>query len=151
MPIGAGAPVSGYWPIKAELDVRPVLEILARKGHPIGLPVIDAKGEPLVFRRWEPGDVLIEAGFGTLVPGGDKAEVIPQVLLVPLLSFDRDGYRLGYGGGFYDRTLALLRGRQDTLAVGVAFSAQEVGSVPRDAFDQRLDWIVTESGSIQII
>ena len=146
----AGASVSGYWPIKSELDIRPSLLHLAEDGHPIGLPVITAKGAPLLFRRWQPGDQLTEAGFGTLEPAQSQPTVIPRVLLVPLLSFDRAGYRLGYGGGFYDRTISLLRAQQRTLAVGVAFSAQEVPQVPRDRFDQRLDWVITESEALQI-
>ena len=147
---GGGLPVSGYWPIRSELDIRPSLERLVRRGHPLGLPVVVAKGAPLIFRLWRPGEPLVEAGFGTSVPTDDRPEVNPRVLLVPLLSFDRAGYRLGYGGGFYDRTMAALRARQQTLAVGVAFAAQEIEAVPRGPFDQPLDWIVTESEAIQI-
>ena len=146
----AGTPVSGYWPIKSELDIKPSLQRLAEDGHPIGLPIIVAKGEPLIFRRWRPGDRLADAGFGTREPVQNQPRVTPRLLLVPLLSFDRAGYRLGYGGGFYDRTISGLRAKQTTLAVGVAFSAQEVPKVPRDRFDQRLDWIVTESEAFQI-
>ncbi len=144
-----GAAISGYWPMRNEIDPRPVMTALAARGHPLGLPVVVGKGRPLVFRAWRPGDELVAGSFGTQVPGIDQMEVVPHLLLVPLLAFDRAGYRLGYGGGYYDRTLAALRAVGPAVAVGLAFSAQEVDSVPHDATDARLDWIVTEARAIE--
>ncbi len=100
---------------------------------------------PLKFREWTPGCALVEGEFGALIPA-EGAWLDPVVLIVPLLAFDARGYRLGYGGGFYDRTLEALRARRPTLAVGFAFAAQEVAEVPIDATDQRLDAVVTETG-----
>jgi 5-formyltetrahydrofolate cyclo-ligase len=146
-----GCAVSAYWPMGDEIDPLPALRALAERGHPLGLPTMPGKARPLVFRSWQPGDRLADGGFGTRVPLEGAPEVIPQVLLVPLLAFDRAGYRLGYGGGFYDRTLEALRARDpDTYAVGVAYLAQEVEAVPRDAYDQRLDAVVTEQGPVQL-
>ena len=139
-----GAPVSGYWPMGDELDIRPLLTALADRGHEIGLPVVVQAGAPLVFRRWRPGDELIPAGFGTQVPPPEQPEITPRVLFVPLLAFDRRGFRLGYGGGFYDRTLARLSADGGATAVGVAYAGQEMEAIPRDDYDWPLDWIVTE-------
>ena len=139
-----GAAVSGYWPLEGELDIRPVLQHLHDLGHTIGLPVVIEKNLPLVFRRWLPGTDLVKGQFNVHTPPPEAPEVIPQVLLVPLLAFDPDGYRLGYGGGFYDRTLEKLRREAHALAVGVAYAAQEMPFVPRGPYDQPLDWIVTE-------
>ena len=113
-----GAAVSGFWPMGSEIDLRPLLEVLSNRGHRIGLPVVVAKEAPLVFREWKPGDILKPGGFNTEVPADDQPEVEPDILLVPLLAFDRQGYRLGYGGGFYDRSLEALRGRGERLAIG---------------------------------
>lgn len=145
-----GCVVSAYWPMVSEIDARPLMQDLHGRGHPIGLPVVIARGRPLVFRAWRPGDTLEPAGFGTRVPSADKPELEPRVLIVPLLAFDRAGYRLGYGGGFYDRTLARLRRAGQALAVGVGYAAQESAEVPRGADDQALDWVVTEAEAIEI-
>ncbi len=145
-----GCVVSAYWPIGSEIDPRPLMIHLHEHGHPIALPVTPGRGTPLVFRAWRPDDTLEAAGFGTRVPLPFQPELTPRVLIVPLLAFDRAGYRLGYGGGFYDRTLARLRESGAVLAVGVAYAAQEVAEVPRDGSDQPLDWIVTEAESIRV-
>ncbi|MDJ0938000.1 MAG: 5-formyltetrahydrofolate cyclo-ligase [Kiloniellales bacterium] len=142
--IPADATVSGYWPLRDELDPRPILSALATRGQRLCLPVVVESGAPLVFRGWKPDVSLEPAAFGTQVPGADCPVLEPDLLLVPLLAFDRRGFRLGYGGGFYDRTLATLRGRRPVLAVGLAFAAQEVDAVPVEAGDEPLDWIVTE-------
>lgn len=144
------AVVSAYWPMGSELDPRPLMAALIAQGHRIGLPVVPGEARPLVFRAWQPGDDLQPAAFNTREPGPDKMVLTPSVLLVPLLAFDRAGYRLGYGGGFYDRTLALLRASAPALAIGLAYAGQEVAEVPRDANDKRLDWIVTEAEAIRI-
>jgi 5-formyltetrahydrofolate cyclo-ligase len=145
-----GCVVSAYWPIGSEIDPRPLITHLHEDGHPIALPVIQARGDPLVFRAWRPEDRLEPAAFDTRVPLENQPELTPRVLIVPLLAFDRAGYRLGYGGGFYDRTLARLRESGAVLAVGVAYAAQEVAQVPRDGTDQPLDWIVTEAETIRV-
>lgn len=139
-----GAPVSGFWSIGDEIDVRPALLALRTRGHEIGLPVVVRRAQPLVFRAWRDGDQMAAGPFGIREPLPSAPEISPVVLLVPLLAFDREGYRLGYGGGFYDRTLAALRERGEIVAVGTAWAGQEVAHVPRDRYDQRLDWILTE-------
>jgi len=148
--VPAGIPVSAYWPLEEEFDPRPLFTALHRRGHPIGLPVILAKGQPLLFRRWEPATELVRGSFRVMTPPATALEIVPKLLLVPLLAFDRGGYRLGYGGGFYDRTIAKLRAADEALAVGVTFAALEVPAVPRDDTDQPLDWIVTEREAIRI-
>ena len=150
IPIEPSAVISAYWPKGPEIDARPLMTVLHGRGHQIGLPVVVAKGEALLFRRWQPGDRLEGGGFGVKIPSADKLVLQPNFLVVPLLAFDRRGYRLGYGGGFYDRTLATLRATGPITAVGVAFSGQEVAAVPRDSTDQALDWVVTEKEAIKI-
>jgi 5-formyltetrahydrofolate cyclo-ligase len=146
--LAEGAVVSGYWPVGDEFDTRPLLERLHRSGHPCCLPVVAGKGKPLAFRRWEPGDALVPAALGIPVPLPEADELAPDVLLVPMLAFDDQGYRLGYGGGFYDMTLRSLRANAEaTLGVGMAFAGQRVAAVPHDGSDERLDWIVTEEGA----
>jgi 5-formyltetrahydrofolate cyclo-ligase len=145
------AAASGFWPFGPEIDVRPILYHLHAAGHPIALPVVVKRGLPLIFRAWAPGQPLVAGSFGVPRPEKDRPELTPRLLIVPLLAFDRDGYRLGYGGGFYDRTLAGLRAKGRVLAVGVGFSVQEVSRVPRDATDERLDWMVTEREAFPIV
>jgi 5-formyltetrahydrofolate cyclo-ligase len=138
----AGRVLSGYMPMRSEIDPLPAMA--AHQG-PVCVPVIEGKGLPLRFRAWTPGARMVEGAFKALIPAeGDW--LVPEVLIVPLLAFDARGYRLGYGGGFYDRTLAGLRAKGPVLAIGFAFAAQEVGDLPVDAFDQRLDAVVTERG-----
>lgn len=147
----AGAPVSGYWPVKGEIDVRPLMRTLAARGHVCGLPVIAAKGKPLAFRRWKPEMSLMPGRWDIPVPPQEADAVIPEFVIVPLLAFDRSGRRLGYGAGFYDRTLALLRGRPGArvFAAGVAYAAQEAEDIPADDSDEFLDLVVTERGAIR--
>jgi 5-formyltetrahydrofolate cyclo-ligase len=140
----AGQAVGGYWPIRSELDIRPILRHAIASGGAAGLPVSGPPGTALRFRAWDPEAPMAEGRYGIPEPAEDRPEVVPTVLLVPLLAFDGRGYRLGYGGGYYDRTLALLRRRGRVIAVGVGFAGQEVEAVPHDRHDQRLDWIVTE-------
>lgn len=143
-----GVVVSGYWPMGDELDPRPLMTALAARGHRLALPAIRGAGQPLAFRAWQAGDALRPAGFGTREPAASAEELSPGLLLVPLLAFDAAGYRLGYGGGFYDRSLAQLRAAGDILAVGLAYAAQQVAAVPREATDQPLDLVVTEAGVV---
>jgi 5-formyltetrahydrofolate cyclo-ligase len=139
--IPAGVPVAGFWPIQDEIDIRPLLSALHERGHPLALPVTGRRGEPLIFRAWRPGAPLLPGRFGTSHPEG--AILAPAVFLIPLLAFDRAGNRLGYGGGFYDRTLPLS---PRALRIGCAFAAQELDSVPTGPYDQRLHAVVTEAG-----
>ena len=141
--------ISGYWPMGDEFDARPLLTRLCERGHVCALPVVLNRGEALVFRHWQPGNQLIEAGFGTQEPGAEADEVVPDLVLAPLLAFDDTGGRLGYGGGFYDRTLRTLRSAGQVIAVGVAYHAQGVAQVPTGDGDETLDWIVTEERAIR--
>ena len=143
-PVETPAVVSGFWPIKDELDIRPLLVELFNQGCQLCLPVVQGKGKPLLFRAWRPGDALEAGVFGTLQPSARRETLEPEVLIVPLLACDREGWRLGYGGGFYDRTLAGLRGRRRTTAIGVGFDAQLIDDVPHGADDERLDWLLTD-------
>lgn len=136
-----GAVLSGFLPIGTEIDPCPAM--MAHDG-PVCVPVVTGRGRPLAFRAWHPGVALVDNGFGVKVPA-DGDWLVPRVLIVPLLAFDRRGYRLGYGGGFYDRTLAGLRAAGEVLAVGFAFAAQELDEVPTGPLDQPLDLIVTET------
>jgi 5-formyltetrahydrofolate cyclo-ligase len=138
----SGRVLSGYMPMRTEIDPLPAMA--AHQG-PVGVPVIIGRGQALKFREWTPGSAMVEGAFKALIPE-EGAWVEPEVLIVPLLAFDAQGYRLGYGGGFYDRTLEGLRARGPVLAVGFAFAAQEVPQVPTEATDQRLDAVVTEQG-----
>ncbi len=150
IPLGNVAAVSGFLPIGSEMDVRPLLNRLRAKEIEVSLPVVIGNDLPLVFRKWCDGDPLIEEEFGTKAPGPEAKELVPDLLIVPMLAFDRLGYRLGYGGGFYDRTLARLRRDKRIVAVGVAYAGQEIDVVPRDELDQPLDRIVTEKEVIRI-
>lgn len=138
----AGKVLAGYMPMRSEIDPLPAMA--AHQG-PVGVPVIIGKDQPLRFREWSPGCPMVEGAFKAMIPE-EGAWVEPEVLIVPMLAFDARGYRLGYGGGFYDRTLERLRARGPVLVVGFAFAAQEMAEVPTDAFDQRLDAVVTEKG-----
>lgn len=149
VPVRPGAVVAGYIPIRDEIDIRPVLRRLRGMGHEIALPRIVRSGVPLRFAVWEAGAELVPGPFGTVHPPADALAVLPDVVIVPLLAFDRGGYRLGYGGGYYDRTLAELRRHRAVTAVGVAFAEQEVAAIPRDRHDQRLDWVVTDREAIE--
>jgi 5-formyltetrahydrofolate cyclo-ligase len=142
---------SGYYPVNGEIDCLPLLRRLAAIGAQTCLPSVVRRGEPLAFRRWQPDEPLRNVGFGLSEPLPYAAAMTPSVLLVPMLAFDRAGHRLGYGGGFYDRTLAQLRaGSDDIVAVGVAFAGQLRSHVPVGPNDQPLDWVVTEIGAFAI-
>jgi 5-formyltetrahydrofolate cyclo-ligase len=145
----ADAVLSGFWPSKGEIDLRPLLHDVHGRGHSCALPVVVKRGQPLVFRAWTPATELVTGAFGIPAPPPEAATVVPDVLLVPLLAFDRAGNRAGWGAGFYDRTLAALRAVRATQAIGVAFAVQEVDFVPHGPHDQPLDWIVTEAEAIR--
>lgn len=136
--------VSGYWPIRDELDIRRLLTGLTDQGIGCALPVVDGRDKPLRFRRWQPGLELVQRPFGLSEPPDAARLLTPRIVLVPLLAVDSRGNRLGYGGGYYDRTLTFLRQSVPIVAVGIAFEAQLVADVPHDARDAALDWLVTE-------
>jgi 5-formyltetrahydrofolate cyclo-ligase len=140
--------VSGFYPFRSEISTLPLLERLYGEGYQTALPIVLGPGVPLLFRRWSPGDAMGRGEWDIPIPLDSAPEVFPDVLFVPLLSFDRLGYRLGYGGGFYDRTLAKLRAMKPITAIGTAYAGQEVPEVPREAYDMALDWVLTEEGPI---
>ena len=136
--------VSGFIPYKSEITTVPMLSRLHRDGWQTCLPIVIAQEEPLIFRAWAPGDPLVPGAWDIPVPVDSAPEVLPDVLLVPMLAFDRKGFRLGYGGGFYDRTLEKLRELKKVVAIGVAYHAQMVGEVPVGIHDAPLDYVMTE-------
>ena len=141
--IAKGVAVSFYWPMGDEADPRALANALAKRGHTLALPVVAAKKSPLHFREWREGSELVVHPFGMHEPPERAARVVPDVLLVPLLAFDANGTRLGYGGGFYDRTLHSLSAKR---AIGIAYAGQEVGALPCHEHDHPLDAVVTEKG-----
>lgn len=147
---GIGTVIAGYMPIGSEIDPRGLMGQLATRGTGLCLPDVVAPGVPLTFRRWAPGDTLRSGAYGIAVPSPDAEEVQPDMILVPMLAFDRRGYRLGYGGGYYDRTIAALRETKNVLAVGLAFSGQVRDDLPVGPHDVRLDWILTESAALRV-
>ncbi len=142
-----GAPLAGYMPIRTEVDPLPVMSAMAAFGA-VAVPVIQGEGQPLKFRRWSPGCAMIDGPFGAQIPEAG-VWITPRVMIVPLVAFDRKGGRLGYGGGFYDRTLEALRAAGDVTAIGFAYAAQEAEDLPLETTDQLLDMIVTDEGMIR--
>jgi 5-formyltetrahydrofolate cyclo-ligase len=147
----AAAIVSGFAALPDEFRLWPLLRRLAADRVPLALPVLQGKGKPLLFRAWQPGDQTAPGVWGIAEPMPDKPSVEPDIVLVPLLAFDRAGWRLGYGGGFYDRTLRRLRAGKPVLAVGIAFDEQRVDAVPHLDYDERLDWVLTPSGPVRCV
>jgi len=144
-----GFVVSVYWPIRSELNTRPLIEALHRKGAAVALPVMSAVRCPLVFRDFNPDeDELVKGPFGLSEPCASKPELKPDIVFAPLAAFDRKGVRLGYGGGIYDATLEKLRANREVPAIGLAYALQEADRVPALAHDQRLDYVVTERETI---
>lgn len=152
---GGGSPavrnpvVAGYWPLGSELDPRGILHDLQSAGITVALPISGERGQALTFRRWSPGSAMVTGRYGIAEPAAENPLLLPTVVLVPLLAFDRKGGRLGYGAGYYDRTLEALRaqaGERSVLAIGLAFAVQELAVVPVGGHDQPLDRIVTENG-----
>ncbi|MEO1678307.1 MAG: 5-formyltetrahydrofolate cyclo-ligase [Pseudomonadota bacterium] len=139
-----GRVIAGYLPIRTEADPVPAMEALAPK-NTLCVPVVEGPGRPLSFRAWEPGVPLVEGAFGVMVPASG-ATLIPELVIVPMVAFDPALFRLGYGGGFYDRTLAGLRAAGPVTALGFAYSEQEAPSLPLEPTDQPLDLLVTEAG-----
>ena len=142
--IAPGAIVSGFMPLKSEINPLPLMRKLAGQGARLALPVVAGRGKPLVMREWVFGEPLIAGVWGIREPKPEAAVVDPDILLVPLLAFDRAGHRIGYGAGYYDLTLAHLRACKPVIAVGLAFAAQEIATVPATPRDARLDLVLTE-------
>jgi 5-formyltetrahydrofolate cyclo-ligase len=140
-------PVGGYWPIRSEVDPRPLMRRLLKRGQEVALSQIIHPR--LSWRLWRPGDVLIRGGFGVREPGPDAPECFPMALLVPLAAFDRACHRIGYGKGHFDRAIAALSEMHPLLTVGLAFSAQQIERVPGEAHDRVLDLVVTEAEVIR--
>ena len=140
--------VSGYHPLGGEMDPSPLLARLAAAGAQLALPVAESRHAPLTFRAWRPGDAQLPDAFGIPSPTADAPAVAPDLIIAPLLAFDRRGGRLGQGAGHYDRTLANLRAVRRVFVLGLAYAGQEIDEVPTEPHDQRLDAILTETGYI---
>lgn len=144
------AVIGSYWPVKSEVDVRPLLSYFYKQGHLCGLPIVQAPKKPLLFREWRPGNLLVSGIYNILTPDETASFVTPTVLFVPVLGFDRQGHRLGHGEGYYDRTLEKLRLNHHIIAIGIAFDCQEVEFIPHQAYDQRMNYIITPTQVIEI-
>lgn len=142
--IGAAAIIAVYLPIGSEIDIKPLTAALAAQGHDIALPVCLTKSEPVIFRRYKQGDKLAPDAMNILAPTQDAETLVPHIVLLPLLGFDRDGMRLGRGGGYYDRTLAALRAHGESRAFGIAYDMQMVDKCPTGPHDQAVDAVITE-------
>jgi 5-formyltetrahydrofolate cyclo-ligase len=150
LPIAPGVIVSGFMPMKSEINPLPLMKTLAGEGARLALPITPARGKPLDMRAWAFGEPLVAGVWGIRQPAAAAAEVEPDIVLVPLLAFDRAGYRVGYGGGYYDRTITRLRGHKPITAVGLAYAVQEVPAVPKTDGDARLDLVLTEREVIDL-
>ena len=150
MVIKPGMIVSGFSPLKTEINPIRLMRKLSGAGAQLALPVVAGKGKPLIMRAWNFGAPLDSGVWGIREPKADAPEVAPDVLLVPLLAFDRHGHRIGYGAGYYDMTIAKLRAMKPVVAVGIAFAAQEIDQVPITPRDARLDLVLTEREIIDL-
>jgi 5-formyltetrahydrofolate cyclo-ligase len=148
--IRPGMIVSGFSPLKTEINPLPLMRRLADAGAQLALPVVAGRGHPLIMRGFAFGDALASGQWGIREPKADAAEVAPDILLVPLLAFDRRGNRIGYGAGYYDMTIAKFRAAKPVVAAGIAYAAQEVDTVPVTARDARLDLVLTEREVIDL-
>ena len=142
--------VSGFMPLKSEINPLPLMRKLADAGARLALPAVAGRGKPLIMRSWQWSEPLVPGVWGIREPGPAAATVEPDIVLVPLLAFDRSGHRVGYGAGYYDLTITQLRVSKQIAAVGIAFAAQEVETVPRTAFDAQLDLVLTENETIDL-
>lgn len=139
--------IAGYMPLGSECNIQYAMSCLHDLGHKMSLPVVKQKDRPLLFRRWLPGSVLQQGPYGVAYPPEQQPEVTPALLLVPLLAYDDAGYRIGYGGGYYDRTLAKLRRENAAVvAVGIAYSGQKIEAIPAEPLDEPLNAVITEKG-----
>jgi 5-formyltetrahydrofolate cyclo-ligase len=142
--------VSGFMPLKSEINPLPLMQKLAEEGARLALPVVAGRGQPLIMRQWKWGEPLDSGVWGIREPKPDALQVDPDILLVPLLAFDRTGHRIGYGAGYYDMTIAGLRAKKPVTAIGIAFAAQEIAAVPATPRDARLDLVLTEKEVIDL-
>jgi 5-formyltetrahydrofolate cyclo-ligase len=145
--VAPGSVVSGFSPIRSEISPLPLMRRIADAGASLALPVMTGRGQPLTMRAWSFGAPLVAGVWGIREPPADAPEVFPDILIVPLAAFDRRGYRLGYGGGYYDRTIDRLRAMKPVTAIGLAFAAQQIDEVPTTPRDERLDLVLTEDGT----
>jgi 5-formyltetrahydrofolate cyclo-ligase len=150
VPLPRGAIVSGFSPLKSEINPVPLMRALSDAGARLALPVVAGRGKPLIMRAWGFGEPLNAGVWGIKEPRPEAAEVAPDILIVPLLAFDRAGHRIGYGAGYYDMTINALRAAKPVLAVGIAFAAQEIDAVPVTPCDARLDLVLTEREVIDV-
>jgi 5-formyltetrahydrofolate cyclo-ligase len=148
--ISAGTIVSGFMPLKSEINPLPLMRKLAGAGASLALPVVAGRGKPLIMRGWKWGEPLVGGVWGIREPVPQAPTVDPDILLVPLLAFDRAGHRIGYGAGYYDLTITQLRANKPITAVGIAFAAQEIETVPTTDFDAPLDLVLTEKATIDL-
>jgi 5-formyltetrahydrofolate cyclo-ligase len=148
--IAASVIVSGFAPMKTEINPIPLMRKLADAGAQLALPVVQGRGKPLIMRAWKFGDAFVSGQWGIREPVPDAAEVVPDILIVPLACFDRSGHRIGYGAGYYDMTINALRAKKKIVAVGIAFAAQEIAQVPATERDARLDFVLTERETIDL-
>ncbi|MDE0941413.1 MAG: 5-formyltetrahydrofolate cyclo-ligase [Alphaproteobacteria bacterium] len=157
IPLTTNSIISAFWPLGDEFETQPLLHALAEAGHQLALPVVVGAHQPLCFRRWHPGDEMAVSSFGVSEPLAGAEEVRPHIVVVPFLAYNASGFRLGYGGGYYDRTLKALRQsgshQQDlgVLAVGLGFTAQAMEILPYDSYDEPLDWLISENGAQQFV
>jgi len=150
VPVKPGAVVSGFFPMKSEINPTPLLRKLAEAGAQLALPVIAGRGKPLIMRAWHFGAPLKAGQWGIREPTAEAPEVAPDILIVPLACFDRAGHRVGYGAGYYDMTIRALRAKKPVIAIGIAFAAQEIPQVPVTERDERLDLVLTEKETIDL-
>jgi 5-formyltetrahydrofolate cyclo-ligase len=142
--VASGAIASGFSPLKSEINPVPLMRAFAAAGASLALPVVAGRGKPLIMRAWNFGEPLVAGVWGIREPPPSAPEVFPDILIVPLLAFDRTGHRIGYGAGYYDMTIARLRGVKPVIALGIAYAAQEIAEIPTTTRDARLDFVLTE-------
>jgi 5-formyltetrahydrofolate cyclo-ligase len=148
--VPAGAIVSGFMPIGSGINPLPLMKKLGEAGAGLALPVVGGAGKPLVMRAWAFGGPLVSQVWGIKIPPPEAPAVDPDILIVPLAAFDRTGQRIGYGAGYYDRTIAALKTKKRITTVGMAFALQEIAKVPAEGFDEPLDFVMTEREVIRI-
>jgi len=148
VPVRAGAIVSGFFPMKTEINPMPLMRKLSERAAQLALPAIAGRGKPLIMRAWSFGAPVKAGQWGIREPTPEAAEVAPDILIVPLACFDRAGHRIGYGAGYYDMTIHALRAKKSVTTIGIAFAAQEIPCVPATERDERLDLVLTEQEMI---
>jgi 5-formyltetrahydrofolate cyclo-ligase len=136
--------ISCFWPIQTEVNTVPLIHKLYKAGHQICLPIVVGNAQPLIFRQWTPETEMLEGAYKAMTPVESSPQLVPDLILSPLLAFDRNGYRLGYGGGFYDRSIEEIKTTKPLVTAGLAYSVQEVDNVPTEKTDQKLDFLITE-------